>query len=385
MTEKEIHVLALKFLKGETTKEEEILLHDWYDHKNADEQIIITTIDEEGVDVKNRLYRDIQRKITKTKPFVIRRNIVRYAASIALVLTFLGFLFYSKRSTETIHYTQLLKDDVGPGGNNAVLRLGNEVEVDLDKVSIGSLAEANGLVIKKDEDGSLLLVISDNGSPEAERKINTLQTPKGGQYKIELPDGTRVWLNASSILRFPSIFDEALREIELEGEAYFEVAHIEDKSSRRVPFVVNSRNQKIEVLGTHFNVHSYTNESAVKTTLLEGSVRVIAPESHQHLLLKPGQRSLVKKGIITVGKADIESDVAWKNGDFIFNNESLTSVMRKLERWYDVEVEYQGDFTDLRFSGAVSRSKNISEVLKIMTLTGKVKFNIEGRRIIIMT
>src|SRR5690606_30381367 len=202
---------------------------------------------------------------------------------------------------------------------------------------------------------------------------------------VELPDGTKVWLNASSILKIPSVFDGKLRKVELEGEAYFEVEHVEDNKYSRVHFVVNGKDQKIEVLGTNFNVYSYTDETAVKTTLLEGSVRVIVPATGQGVLLKPGQQSVVNKGAITMGKADMESDIAWKNGDFIFNNESLTSVMRKLERWYDVEVEYEGEFTDLRFSGAVSRSKNISEVLKIMTLTGKVKFSIAGRRIIVMT
>src|SRR5690606_6609444 len=247
MTEKEIHILALKFLKGEATKEEEALLHAWYDQKNSDEEIAITTAHEEMDDVKMRMYHNIQRQIKEKRPFVISRTAVRYAASIALVLTFLGTLFYLTRPAETVHYTQLLKDDVGPGGNNATLRLGDKIEVDLDKVSIGNLAEANGLIVKKDDDGSLTLILSDNVGEEARHQINTLQTPKGGQYKVELPDGTKVWLNASSTMKFPSIFDDVSREIELEGEAYFEVARLEDKKSNNIPFIVNSKNQKIEV------------------------------------------------------------------------------------------------------------------------------------------
>ncbi|MBD1423921.1 FecR family protein [Sphingobacterium chuzhouense] len=384
MTEQEIRLLAIKFLKGETTKEEEALLHAWYDQKDQDKEVVITT-DEDSVNVKKRLYSHIQKQIQKRKSFVISKHAIGYAASVAVVLSFLAFFLYPRKPAETIHYTQLLKDDVGPGRNNAVLRLGSEMEVDLDKVGIGSSTEANGLIVNKDEDGLLSLVISDKASRKAQHKINTLQTPKGGQYKVELPDGTKVWLNASSTLKFPSIFEETIREIELEGEAYFEVAHVADRTSKNIPFVVNGKNQKVEVLGTHFNVNSYTDESVIKTTLLEGSVRVVAGATGQQLLLKPGQQSRLQNGNIYAESVDTELDVAWKNGDFIFNNENLKSVMRKLERWYDVEVEYKGDFDDLRFSGAVSRSKNISEVLKIMALTGKVKFNIEGRRIIVMT
>src|SRR5690606_17407916 len=186
-----------------------------------------------------------------------------------------------------------------------------------DQASIGDLTERNGLIVSKLKDGVLSLNVVDNKEFNSQAalfsQMNTIQTPKGGQYHVKLPDGTDVWLNASSTISFPSVFTNNSREVELEGEAYFEVAHIQNKDNDAVSFTVKSREQKIEVLGTHFNVNSYSDERMVRTTLLEGSVRVLTSDSRNFQLLKPGQRSLVQNGNINVGIADIESDIAWRS------------------------------------------------------------------------
>jgi len=388
MTEKEIQDLALRYFQGETTLEEETKLHQWYERQIINEETIIIKTDGENIDdVKKRLFSKLQAKITKDK--VNRENHIwnkkwmYYAASVIFILSFSIAYFYLKHSDSAPHYTQLLKNDVGPGGNNAILELANGSIINLDQAKKGNLVKIDGITVTKLADGKLSFIASDDINAKLNQS-NTVRTPKGGQYQIELPDGTNVWLNASSKIKFPSAFASNLREVELEGEAYFEVAKLPNEKNTSVPFIVKNKNQQIEVLGTHFNVNSYVNEETVKTTLLEGSVRIQPIGSIASKFLKPGQESNVYNGKIEIQPADIESVIAWKNGDFIFNNESLQSVMRKIERWYDVEIIYQSGLLDLKFSGAVSRSRNLSEVLKIMELTGKVEFKIEGRRVIVM-
>jgi ferric-dicitrate binding protein FerR (iron transport regulator) len=214
-------------------------------------------------------------------------------------------------------------------------------------------------------------------SKEDANAFNTLSTPTGGQYNIVLADGTKVYLNTVSSIKYPTRFNGDQRVVELEGEAYFEVAKNKDK-----PFIVKSENQSIEVLGTHFNVHAYNNESVVKTTLLEGSVAITY--KNQKAVLKPGQQSNVADNStkIVIRKVDTQSAVAWKNGRFKFDNADLKSVMKQLERWYGIKVEYRGDVSDVRFNGGTFMNKNLSEVLKVLELSN-IKFKVEGKTIIV--
>jgi transmembrane sensor len=210
---------------------------------------------------------------------------------------------------------------------------------------------------------------------------NTIETPKGGQYRIDLPDGTMVWLNAGSSLRYPNRFAGQERKVALTGEAYFEVA-----KNKQMPFRVVSGKQVVEVLGTHFNINAYTDEASVKTTLLEGSVNVLLQETHQSELLNPGQQAVVKYNgsSIVVQPVKVEEAVAWKNGYFMFVDADLESIMRQLARWYDVEVAYEGNLGSLKFGGMVSRSKSIAQTLRILELTGNVRFKVAGRRVTVM-
>jgi ferric-dicitrate binding protein FerR (iron transport regulator) len=250
----------------------------------------------------------------------------------------------------------------------------------LSDAAKGEVAKEYGVVIRKSVDGMIEYLITDQDKPDAAGK-NTLSTARGETYRVRLPDSTAVWLNAASSLKFPVSFSgKKTRSVELSGEAYFEV--FEDKAH---PFVVRTDQQEVRVLGTHFNVSSYPDELYASTTLVEGAVNVSRPAlpDAKTILLKPGQRSLLRSGNLEVSNVDTQEAIAWKNGDFMFKNEHIESIMRKLSRWYDIEVSYEGDMSDLIFIGVVSRSKNISAVLKIMESTGNIHFKIEGRRVTI--
>ena len=391
MTEKEIQIIAAKFLKGKTTAQEEAILHAWYENQGLDdEEIVVTTNGDDAEKIKNDLYdkinSEIQKNIVAESKHGKRGISWSYAAAaVFLCLTTLSvYLYTQQESISEVHYTELLPNDVGPGGNNAILELADGTKVNLDAVNIGEIENGANIQATKSKEGILSFQAPVDRAIGSIRH-NTIRTPKGGQYQVELPDGTKVWLNASSSIRFSSAFSRELREVELEGEAYFEVAQVKNPKGQRVPFVVKSRKQLIEVLGTHFNVSSYSDDESVSTVLLEGSVRVVPTGALSSRVLKPGQGSTVDHNRIVIDDVDLGAALAWKNGDFVFNNENLSSVMKKLGRWYDIDVVYQNISNDPKFSGAVSRSKNLSAVLKIMELTGNVKFKIEGRRIIVMT
>lgn len=254
-------------------------------------------------------------------------------------------------------------NDVAPGKNTAMLTLSNGEVINLD-------TNRNSVVVADSVTSVTML---------------TASTPRGGTYQLVLSDGTKVWLNAGSKISFSSQFNGKQRKILLEGEAYFEVAH-----SKAKPFVVESEGQKVEVLGTHFNVNAYKDESEVKTTLLEGSVEVSSEaKSGMRYRLKPGQQSLFRSwenGAAQLQTIEVHAAeaIAWKEGNFIFNDEDLESILRKVARWYDVDIVYESKPAGVSLLGAVSRSKNVSAVLNALEQTGKVHFRIEGRRIVVM-
>lgn len=314
---------------------------------------------------------------------------ITVAASVLLVLT-AGILFYvqSNRQQQPLKTTRVLKKDVDPGGNKAILTLADGTKIVLDNTENGTIASQGSTAINKTKNGQLVYDASINPlsstSDNQPVSYNTIVTPPGGQYQVILPDGTQVWLNAASSLRFPTAFSEQNRMVELTGEGYFEVAKDAGKK-----FIVEANGTKVEVLGTHFNVMAYADESSINTTLLEGSVKVI--KGNESKIIIPGQQARVKENI-HVAIADINEAVAWKNGYFIFKNEDLQSIMRKISRWYDVEIKYEGQIPRESFGGKISRYKNVSEVLRLLELTGPVQFKIEnygekqgdGRRIIVM-
>lgn len=303
---------------------------------------------------------------------------LRVAAAIVIFLTAsLGWYIYRSNNRlpqpVSIHNKQQL-NDLAPGGNKARLDLADGSVVALDKVKDGWLRKDTALEITK-QNGQLVFIAKSQPLP-ADTGYNRITTPNGGQFQVVLPDGTLVWLNAGSSLRFPVAFTGRERKVELSGEAYFEVA-----KNKRSPFKVQANYATIEVLGTHFNVMAYKNESSVNTTLLEGSVKVDNGKYSRTLV--PGQQARINDNDIRLYNIDTEEALAWKNGLFEFNSTDLKTIMHQIERWYDVEVRYENDLASKRFTGLISRNTNLSKVLNMLELAGGVHFNIHGKHIIV--
>jgi len=273
------------------------------------------------------------------------------------------------------------KQPILPGTNIAVLTLGNGKKILLNGANTGTLAIQGSTVITKNAAGQISYHVVDDHIVSNNKKItfNTITTPMGGQFRVTLPDGSNVWLNAASSLTYPSVFEGPERHVELHGEAYFEIF-----KNKNMPFTVAADNTNIKVLGTHFNVMAYDNEPSVNTTLLEGSVALTS--KYMHVTIVPGQQAAVYRGDNNIGlkDVDVENEVAWKNGYFSFEKENIQTVMNKISRWYNVEIEYRGNITNKILGGTVSRTANIAELLNYLELTGIAKFQIEGRRIIII-
>ncbi len=270
-----------------------------------------------------------------------------------------------------------LKPDVAPGTTKAVLILANGEKIWLDSARNGSLAEQGNARIVKLAHGQLAYTTS--GTSTGSSLYNSVETPRGGEYQVRLPDGTRVWLNASSSLRFPTCFTGPDRRVELTGEAYFEVA----KEVNR-PFHVKIGQTDIRVLGTHFNVMGYANEKELRTTLLEGKVNVTTSGETKKLV--PGNEAVVAANAksIAVGTGNPEQAVAWKNGFFRFHETGIRAIMRQVERWYDVDVAFQTEAKDQDFTGVIPRSENLSALLQTLELTGTVHFQIVGKKVVVL-
>jgi transmembrane sensor len=271
-----------------------------------------------------------------------------------------------------------------PGSDKATLQLGNGAVIQLDSsgkdnfISQGSarISAQKGRLSYAEASGALpgAAHLPEGSGPLA---YNILSTPKGGQYQVVLQDGTRVWLNAASSLKYPAVFNGKDRTVELTGEAYFEVA----KDVKRA-FHVQLRNRlQVEVLGTGFDVMAYPEEGAINTTLVNGSVRLV--KDGQSVLLKPGQQGVLGENAATfqVGEASLEHTLAWKNGIFEFDNLSLQTIMRQVARWYDVDIDYKVNMENQVYSGTISRQGNLSELLKLLEYTGTVHFTIDGKKI----
>lgn len=267
---------------------------------------------------------------------------------------------------------------IEPGSDKAILTLGDGRVVVLDDINNGLVAKDPGASILKSESGQLRY--DQTETPPEAMVYNSIRIPKGGQYRLVLPDGSRVHLNAESFIKFPTRFSSDHREVELTGEAYFEIAH--DKAR---PFYVKTPKQVTKVLGTVFNVSAYTDDNTTKTTLVEGSVEVQGIGG-KPIVLKPGQAAINgnDQPELMVVQANLDTELAWQNGYFVFNNEHIKSIMRRISRWYDVDVEYQGDLDQKRFGGIFQRSKSIAQLLDNFKETGIIDFNIEERRVIVI-
>lgn len=269
-----------------------------------------------------------------------------------------------------------------PGSDRARIILDDGTEIDLEKISGDTVIVQNGFSITKGDDGMITYSYHDGQALAQNTVYNTVVTPKGGQYQVALSDGTRVWLNAGSKLRYPVSFNQDQRNVELEGEGYFEVVR-QEVNGRRVPFTVRTGTQQLEVIGTKFNVHAYS--TAIKTTLIEGKVRVGMGDNGQRVTLKPSEQAVLNPqvGQFDIKKVDPIYAMAWKDGNFAFRKADIKEVMESVSRWYDVEVAYETNIGHSQFTGTISRSEEIEALLKRIELTGSVHFAIEGRRVIV--
>lgn len=304
---------------------------------------------------------------------------LRYAA-LVVVLVSAGIVLYNKRaaSSEQALIPNLVSD-ISPGDNKATLTLADGSTISLTDAAPGTLdIAAAGVIATKTSAGQLVYTTTTSERQPAETARHTIATPRGGQFQVTLPDGSTAWLNAASSLSYPVEFAKHERRVEMTGEVYFEIA----KDKHR-PFLVKTDDQTVTVLGTHFNINAYADEPVTRTTLLEGSIKIISHKANTSIVLQPGQRAEMRDHI-RIDTADVQETVAWKNGDFMFNDESLSAILRKVSRWYDVDVVYPAGMQELRFTGMVSRSRNISAVLNMIESTGKAHFKLEERRIIVM-
>ncbi|MEJ2903641.1 FecR family protein [Pedobacter panaciterrae] len=379
--------LLEKYKAGNCSEEEKAIVESWYLELHSGKEapshkIISKTKDEVWAALSAQ-------KDKESQPVQISKLLLKVAswAAVISIVGFIGFIYLNKPGNRSSITGVSKKQDIPPGGNKAFLTLADGKRISLTDAANGEVVKQEGLVINKTADGQLVYTVSDS-EPQGKngaQLFNTIETPNGGKYQVNLPDGTRVWLNAASLLRYPTKFSGSKRVVELTGEGYFEVAKLPGK----IPFIVKSEGQEVEVLGTHFNINSYEDEGPIKTTLLEGSVRVIRSKSSgnapdNNVLLRPGEQSELGDQKINVKEVNTESILAWKDGDFVFDGDDLKSIMRKVARWYDVEVIYKGEFDDVKFGGLISRSKNISSVLGIMESTNKIHFVIEGNRITVL-
>jgi len=380
MTREEYQKLYEKYLEGKCTPDEQHKLETYHeDHFNLDGNIWQNHTMGDPDQIKQSILEKLENSINVHSGKQSR--IISYSIAASLILLLSAGLFYYKRTTAPVlvkNEHPRFKNDVLPGNNKAILTLDNGSVINLDDAKNGVLTSENDIDIKKTGDGRLEYTASQN--QDAAVRYNTLRTPMGGEFQLVLPDGTKVWLNSGTSLRFPTAFTGSERVVELNGEAYFEVS-----KNKKMPFHVRTVNDlDIKVLGTEFNVMAYDDEKIINTTLIEGSVEVQKGSRMQ--LLKPGEEAILNKGNgnIRVGEADTEQAIAWKDGQFVFVNENIESIMRKVSRWYNVDIEYKGNLSNKDFVGTISRKKNVSELLKMLELTGAVHFSIEGRRITVM-
>jgi transmembrane sensor len=385
--------LIVRHLRGELNPQEEEILAQWLQEDARNRQFLDTIRNERDLQEKLRFFSsldtdDAWRKVASRTGgqgsvihFGQKVAAWKYAAAILLLLTAGMAVFRltdrKKAGDVVAQQTERLEDGNLPaGGDKAKLTLADGSIIILQDLANGTMQEKGGMKIIK-KDGQVVIQYSGNKNAIAGSSLNTISTPVGGQYQIVLPDNSKIWLNSASSLRFPTAFTAKERSVELTGEGYFEIA-----KHKHSPFKVKANQTTIEVLGTHFNVMAYANESSTNTTLIEGSVKVSNGATEK--VIVPGQQARVSDDIELVD-VDIEEAVAWKNGLFLFNNADLGTIMRQIERRYDVEeVVYAGEVPSKHFTGQISRDTKLPQVLKMLELSGVISFKIEGRRIIVL-
>lgn len=391
MQKEEIHQLIEKYLHNTASQEEIDSLFAWYRSELSTEVEWDLDEAEDEAHVKAMIFS----KIVNDERISRRRHInpIYYAISIAAsILLFLvaGLYYYSGNVTEQMAAADKVvakakPKDILPGGHKAILTLADGRKIVLDDSQNGIVINQNGINVHKNSNGIIEYTLTNQrkGAPDeladnAKVIYNTIETPVGGKFQLNLADGSKVWLNSASSLRFPVIFTDDTRQVELKGEAYFEVSRDIHRK-----FSVRSGNQSVEVLGTHFNINAYSDEPTITTTLIEGKVRVIELNTKESQILQPGEQSKVDRNIRIQRTTDTQTEVAWKDGYFYFENAPIETVMRQLGRWYGVTAKYEGVLPQHHFAGAISTNLTLLEVLEILEKSN-VHFRLEGKEVVVM-
>ncbi|MCX2584417.1 FecR domain-containing protein [Pedobacter sp. MR22-3] len=375
--QKEFQKLVQKYLDGEASTEEKNALDDYYllFRDEPDQTSLLS--DKQLFFLEQRLENGLFARIHQpSKVWRMWPRIASVAATVAVIVFGASLFVYHKQQNTNITTNAT---DITPGKIAATLTLSNGKKISLSDAANGEIAKEAGISVTKTADGQIVYEIKETTS--VENNINTLTTSKGETYVLTLPDKSRVWMNAASSLTYSTSLNEhKQRRVKLDGEAYFQIA--KDKAH---PFIVESKGQEVEVLGTHFNINSYGDDKIVRTTLLEGSVKVVFQKGERNeKILKPGQQSiLLPDNRIAVKEVDVNEAVAWRDGKFIFDREDMGTIMRKVARWYNVEVIFEDDIQNKQITGSVSRYANLSELLKVLEATGRAHFKTEGRKVII--
>lgn len=373
--------LLEKFVAGTATPSEESELHAWYRQLNLskEDNVPILLKESEKEQLKRKMLRDMLKQIGsqslgKVVPFYKKKEFIRkiaVAAIFFIVAASILFIYNPRKQSQVAIAQNILKEDIAPGHNGAILHLSNGKTIALDSTGDGVIAQQGGLKIVK-KDGKLSYI------GKSDKVVyNDIVTARGQQWELELPDGTKVWLNAASSIHYPLSFKGKERLVKITGEAYFEVVH-----NSAQPFKVQVGNVQIEDIGTTFNVNAYSDEPLTKTTLVDGSVKVSTGNNTK--LLTPGQQAITQENnSIQIKKnVNVEEVISWKNGQIKFENEDLQTIMRQISRWYDVDITYQNNIPNKIFNGGISRKSNLSELLKILEFEG-VHFTQKGRNIIV--
>jgi len=373
--------LLEKFVAGTATPSEESELHAWYRQLNLskEDNVPILLKESEKEQLKRKMLRDMLKQIGsqspgKVIPFYKKKEFIRkiaVAAIFFIVAASILFIYNPRKQSHVVIAQNILKEDIAPGHNGAILHLSNGKTIALDSTGDGVIAQQGGLKIVK-KDGKLSYI------GKSDKVVyNDIVTARGQQWELELPDGTKVWLNAASSIHYPLSFKGKERLVKITGEAYFEVVH-----NSAQPFKVQVGNVQIEDIGTTFNVNAYSDEPLTKTTLVDGSVKVSTGNNTK--LLTPGQQAITQENnSIQIKKnVNVEEVISWKNGQIRFENEDLQTIMRQISRWYNVDITYQDNIPNKIFNGGISRKSNLSELLKILEFEG-VHFTQKGRNIIV--
>lgn len=382
MDTEKLKYLLKKYNSRSATPEEKRLVEDWYERVGTE---IPAMAEDELLPLKENIFSHVKANITSNKPksrnsialSFMRAHLSKAAVLTALIMGAAYFYFKQPKLKSTANQIVQVKKEIKPGGDHAILQLADGSTITLNEAANGHLANQQGIKVTKTKSGELVYSVT-NQTSQNRAMLNTVSTPKGGQYHLILVDKTEVWLNSGSSITFPTAFSGKDRKVKITGEVYFEVA--KDKTK---PFIVNTNRSEISVLGTHFNINAYPDEEAEATTLLEGSVKV--KRNQEMVLLKPGQQASIDHRAQRINLREIdnpEAIIAWKNGYFQFERADLASVMRQISRWYDADVRYNGAFPVKEYTGKIPRKVSVNKLIEMLSYSG-IHCTINNNQIIV--